>query len=105
MKFILSLVLLSTLAVAQAATAPEKNSSEKKAAEVQEAEFGGHCPMGLCLKKRVKGDEKFPLDYKGKHYVFSSEEARNNFKKDIDKNIQTANSEWSGMGAAEKANH
>ncbi len=104
MKLILSLALLFTVSLAFAATAPEKNSSENKAAEVKEAEYGGHCPMGLCLKKRVKGDEKFSLDYKGKHYIFSSEESRANFKKDMDKNIETANSQWSGMGASEKAN-
>ncbi len=104
MKLILTLAILFTMAQAFAVTAPEENSSEKKAAQVTTAEYGGHCPMGLCLKKRVKGDEKFPLDYKGKHYIFSSEQARENFKKDIDKNIELANSQWSGMGAAEKAN-
>lgn len=59
--------------------------------------YGGHCGMGLCLKKKVKGIEKYSLDYKGKTYLFSSEEAKAKFIKDIDKNIQIANKQYSRM--------
>ena len=59
-----------------------------------EAAYGGNCGMGLCHKKMVKGDEKYSTDYKGQHYIFSSQEAKDKFMKNIDANIALANKAW-----------
>jgi YHS domain-containing protein len=58
------------------------------------AAYEGNCAMGMCLKKKVKGDERYSVDYKGKHYVFSSPQARDKFLANIDRNINLANRQW-----------
>jgi YHS domain-containing protein len=77
---------------------PEDAVTAKEAAKeeavAQKAEYDGNCPMGLCLRKKVKGNEKYNLDYKGKHYVFSSQEAKDKFITKLDENIKKADLEW-----------
>lgn len=104
---VVSLVLLVTLS---ACAHKKKNCADKescnkpKTAEVQNIEavkaaFDGHCPMGLCLKKKVKGDNQYKVDYKGQVYLFSSAEARDKFLSKIDSNIKKANQEWAKFSA------
>jgi YHS domain-containing protein len=101
MKLIVSTLLLLTLgACASYHQKPnEAAQAAPVAAEVKNpAAYNGHCPMGLCLKKMVKGDEKYDVEYKGKRYIFSSPEARDKFVSNIDANIKKANNHWARNG-------
>ena len=100
MKIFLSLVIL--LSIGGCANREDKTvqpTTANATAEKSEVAFGGHCAMGLCLKKKVKGDPKYSVDYKGKTYLFSSEEAKQNFLKDVDGNIAKANKQFTALGA------
>lgn len=61
--------------------------------------YGGLCANGLCKKKEVKGDPKYMVDYKGRCYIFSSAEAKDNFLSAIDENIKKADAHWMQIGA------
>ena len=106
MKFVVFSLLLLTFgacASKQAEVSPAATTAQVEQAAVKsEAAYGGNCGMGLCLKKKVKGDEKFSVDYKGKHYIFSSAEARDNFVSKIDANIKKADAEWARNSGADK---
>lgn len=65
----------------------------------KEIAYDGHCAMGLCLKKKVKGDAKYTLEHKDKIYHFSSAEARDKFAANLEENIKMANSQWQMMSA------
>lgn len=103
MKLVLLCLLLLTIGACASKQAPEAapatTAQVEQAAVKSEAAYGGHCGMGLCLKKNVKGDEKFSVDYKGKHYIFSTAEARDNFVSKIDANIKKADAEWATHAA------
>lgn len=45
----------------------------------------------------VKGKEEYRLTHRGHNYFFSSKEKMEKFKKDIDKNIDSANRNWSNF--------
>lgn len=105
MKLIVCTLLLLTLgACASYQDKANETAQAAPAAEVKQAEaaYNGHCPMGLCLKKMVKGDEKYDVEYKGKRYIFSSPEARDKFLSNIDKNIKAADQHWA-KNAGERA--
>lgn len=74
----------------------DKKSCDKN---MSQAEFGGHCPMGLTQKKKLPGRPDIALDYKGKRYHFSSKKARDQFSKNIDKNLIQAHEQWGVSGA------
>ena len=101
MKILVLTALVLTLG-ACASQREESKPAEQAAAVVTPAAYEGHCPMGLCLKKSVKGDERYSVDYKGQHYIFSSPEARDNFISRIDNNIKKANKEWAANTSADR---
>jgi len=57
--------------------------------------YEGQCALnvmnGNCNQKGIK---KYNVKYKGKTYLFSSEENKNLFLSKLDINIQKANKEW-----------
>ena len=105
MKIILSLFLLVTLGACahkkkcsdKASCAKEESCNKSEAKEA--VAYGGLCANGLCKKLEVKGDEKFKVDYKGKCYLFSSAEARDNFLAKIEENIKKADAHWEKVSA------
>lgn len=107
MKILLSLFLLVTLSACahkKKCCANKESCNKPKTTEVQKVEevraaFDGYCPMGLCLKKKVKGDSQYKVDYKGQVYFFSSAEARDKFVSKMDANIKKANQEWTKVGS------
>lgn len=105
MKTFMCLVLLLTFAACASkeqkpVASPVVTETEK--IDKKNVAYGGNCGMGLCLKKRVKGDTKYGVDYKGKTYLFSSAEARDKFVSNMDRNIELANKHWSALGAESK---
>lgn len=71
------------------------NCDKKAEVKPVAVEFDGHCAMGLCRKgAKVKCDPTITAAYQGKNYCFSSEEARDTFMKDVDKNVKNANDAW-----------
>ncbi len=100
MKSFVMLVFLLTLG---ACASHQQNGQTVEAAPVvvpvkKEAAYNGNCPMGLCLKKMVKGDDKYELEYKGNRYIFSSSEARDKFVSNIEANIKKADAHWAVNG-------
>jgi len=95
MKVLLCLVMLFGLgACAHKKNCPDKSACSKKSEVKENIAFDGHCPMGLCLKKVVKGEKQHRVEYKEKVYYFSSAEAKNKFLANIDDNIKKANTHW-----------
>ena len=100
MKFLVCLLMLISFgACAHKKNCGDKDSCSKKEVVQEQAAFDGHCPMGLCNKKMVKGDSQYNLNYKGEVYHFSSAEARDTFAAKIDENIKAANRSWETLGA------
>ena len=95
MKTLLCLVMLFGFgACAHKKSCSDKSSCTKKTEVKEDVAFAGHCPMGLCLKKVVKGEKEHRVEYKGKVYYFSSAEAKDKFLTKIDDNIKKANAQW-----------
>lgn len=93
MKLVLSLFMIFSFAACTSHHPGSEADKEAKVAAIKPA-YEGHCAMGLCRKVRVPGQAKYSVMYKGNKYLFSSEEARDTFLSDIDKNIERANKEW-----------
>lgn len=93
MKLVLGFLLIFTFAACTSHHPGSEAEKEAKIAAIKPA-YEGHCAMGLCRKKRVPGEANYSVMYKGNKYLFSSEEARDTFLSDIDKNIKNANREW-----------
>jgi YHS domain-containing protein len=107
MKLLLSLVLLLSFGACSShenkSTTPEVPETAVKTTEAKkEVAYGGHCGMGLCHKKTVKGNPEYNFEYKGKIYHFSSAKAREQFIKDIDANIAKADKHWENLNADSK---
>jgi YHS domain-containing protein len=63
----------------------------KKEEPAVQYEYGGTCAAAMKANKpEIKGDPAYSLEHKGRHFCFSSPEARDSFKKNIDKNIAIA---------------
>ena len=57
--------------------------------------YGGRCAASMTKNQfDVQGDPKYTLEHKGKTYCFSSADARDSFKRDTVKNIETADRHW-----------
>lgn len=103
MKILVSLfLLLSFGACAHKKHCADKTSCQKTEAVKEKVAFDGHCAMGLCNKKLVKGDSQYKLEYKGVVYYFSSAQARDTFVAKVDENIKAANGHWE-TSAADRA--
>ena len=108
MKIILILFLLISLT----ACAHKKNCQDKSSCGNQESysksevkptvSYGGHCPMGLTQKMKIQGNHQYRIDYKGKHYIFSSPEARDVFMSKIDHHIKKADAHWETIESADR---
>lgn len=108
MKVILGLFLFISLT----ACAHKKNCYDKSSCGKQEscskpevkptASYAGHCPMGLTQKKKIQGNHQYSVDYKGKHYIFSSPEARDVFMSKIDVHIKKADAHWETIESADR---
>ncbi len=107
MRFLLSLCLLLNFA----ACSHKKMCADKSSCAKTEScsktvkpalAYDGHCPMGLTNKAKVKGDHQYKLEYKGKHYVFSSTEARDSFMSKIDDHIKKADAQWESLEAVDR---
>ncbi|MBY0515954.1 MAG: hypothetical protein K2P81_03525 [Bacteriovoracaceae bacterium] len=97
MKYLLIVALLFIAACSHHKKC-ESCDLKKAVTESKAVEFDGHCANGLCLKKmKVKCDPTITAAYKGKHYCFSSEEARDTFMKDIDNNVKKAHESWASI--------
>jgi YHS domain-containing protein len=98
-----ALCILMILSLVSCANRREHNpATQSPVVTSAPAEYNGQCAMGMCLKKNVVGTEKYSVDYKGKHYIFSSEEARDKFLSNIDANIKRANKQWEMSSADRK---
>jgi YHS domain-containing protein len=63
-------------------------------------EFDNNCAMGLCRKEaKVPCDPTITAAFNGKHYCFSSEEARATFMKDAEANAKKAHEVWGRANA------
>lgn len=101
MKFIFILaVILSPPAIAMKESNRTVASSPQ--AKTIKTAFDGNCAMGMCHKKIGKGKPEYFIDYKGERYLFSSEEQRDQFTAEIDKNIIKARMNYESIGTAEK---
>lgn len=94
MKLLMCLVLMLGFSGCAHKKQYDKSDSSKKTVVNEDVAFDGHCPMGLCLKKIVKGDKQHRVEYKGKVYYFSSAEAKDKFLSKVDDNIKKANAHW-----------
>lgn len=102
MRLVLSFCLLSLFAVSCASHHPGSEAEKEAQLAALGPAYGGNCAMGMCKKKVVPGKLKYKVDYRGNRYVFSSEEARDTFLSDLDKNIATANAEWASRANSMK---
>jgi YHS domain-containing protein len=93
MKLILCLLMIFSFGACTSHHPGSEAEKEAKAAAVKPA-YEGHCAMGVCRKVRVPGQAKYSVMYRGNKYLFSTEDARDDFLSDIDKNIKKANREW-----------
>jgi YHS domain-containing protein len=67
-------------------------------------EYGGSCANAMKANKtNIKGDPAYSLEHDGRHFCFSSEKARDSFKKNIDKNIATADRNWAKTRVNDRA--
>lgn len=67
--------------------------------EQKEASFDGKCAYSVAHEElNVAGKPEYNFKHKGMTYYFSSEEKMNEFKKDIDKNVQKARKAWEVRG-------
>ena len=108
MKVILCLFLFISLS----ACAHKKNCHDMSSCGKQEScskpevkptvSYGGHCPMGLAKKMKIQGNHEYRIDYKGKHYIFSSPEARDVFMSKIDHHINKADAHWETIESADR---
>lgn len=102
MKILLVLLLLVTFG----SCAHKKNCSDNSSCQKAEVKpavcYDGYCPMGLSKKLKVKGDHRYYLEYKGKHYIFSSAEARDTFMSKIDHHIKKADTYWEMMEGSDR---
>jgi YHS domain-containing protein len=98
MKLLLCLALMFGFSACAHKKSCDKPACSKKTEVKEDVAFGGHCPMGLCLKKVVKGEKQHRVEYKGKIYYFSTAEAKDKFLANIDNNIKKANAEWDNQG-------
>lgn len=100
MKILLVLIVLVTLGACSHKKMCSDSSSCHKEDSCKKSEvkpvvcYDGYCPMGLTKKLKVKGDPRYNLEYKGKHYIFSSAEARDTFMSKIDHHLQKAHTHW-----------
>lgn len=94
MKLLLCLVLLFGFSACAHKKSCDKPACSKKAEVKEDVAFDGNCPMGLCMKKVVKGEKQHRVEYKGKIYYFSTAEAKDQFLSNIDDNIKKANTQW-----------
>jgi YHS domain-containing protein len=103
----LVLFLLFTLVLGSCASEQERIQKTADKAEMSKGAnlaYGGNCAMGMCHKKVHPGNAKHSVDYKGKRYLFTSDDARDKFISDIENNIKNADKEWASAAAAERAN-
>jgi hypothetical protein len=100
MKILLALLMVVTFSacahkkMCSDSSSCQKQESCKKTVVKPEVCYNGYCPMGLTKKLKVKGDHRYNLEYKGKHYIFSSPEARDSFMSKIDHHIKKADTHW-----------
>lgn len=103
MRIFLSLIVLLTLTSCACSHKNKQASTEEgyctKSDSKVAVAYGGLCANGLCKKKEVKGDPQYMVDYKGRCYIFSSAEAKDNFLSAIDANIKKADAHWEQIGA------
>lgn len=102
MRLVLSLCLLSLFAISCASHHPGSAAEKEAKLAALEPAYGGNCAMGMCKKKTVPGKLKYKVDYRGNRYLFSSEEARDTFLADLDRNIDRANTEWAARANSMK---
>jgi Tfp pilus assembly protein PilF len=78
-------------------TATQGAASDVKSQESKiQYEYGGSCAAAMKANKTgIKGDPAYSLEHNDRHFCFSSEKARDSFKKNIDKNIADADRNWS----------
>lgn len=101
MKFIFMItVMLSLPAMAMKENSRTVASSPE--AKTVKVAFDGNCAWGMCHKKVGKGKAEYFIDYKGERYLFSSEEQRDQFTAEIDKNILKAKANYESIGTADK---
>lgn len=101
MKLVLGLLMVFSFA---ACTSHHPGSEAEKDAKIAaiKPEFEGKCANGLCHNIKKQGNEKYSVYYRGKKYLFSSENARDEFLSNIDANIEKANKQWQAMGTQVK---
>lgn len=59
------------------------------------ATFEGKCAYSVAHNEfDVDGKNEFTLQHAGVTYFFSSEEKKNDFEKDLDKNLNSARQNW-----------
>lgn len=76
------------------APAPVATTAEATPAKV-EYEFGGKCANAMKSNRHdVMGNPEHSITHNGKHYCFSSAQKREEFNKDLDKNIAAAEKNW-----------
>lgn len=94
---LVSLCLLVTFFSCSTPYRPQELSKQTVEKMEQDVMFDGNCPNGLCHKKKVRGDGKYRLDIENKVYFFSTQEALDEFKKDVPRNLKRAQKAWRNM--------
>jgi YHS domain-containing protein len=69
--------------------------SMASAALAVSGEFNNMCAQGLVMGKAVKTDCSVNATYKGKTYCFGNEQAKQDFMKDPDANLEKAEAYYS----------
>lgn len=76
----------------------EKNQKKfEKDPQMFLPEYGGYCAMGVAMGKKLPGDPTVWKIRNGELYFNVNEDIQQKWKKDIDKNITTANKKWQDM--------
>lgn len=60
-------------------------------------EYGGYCAMGVAMGKKLPGDPEVWKIKDGKLYFNVNGDIQKKWKKEIDKNIETADQKWQNM--------
>ncbi len=94
------LIIVMALTLVTASCAHHDSNVEHHHHDEKQASYDGKCAYSVAHDNmNVSGKKEFSFNHKGMTYYFSSEEKMDLFKKDLDKNVQTANRLWEAHGS------
>ena len=90
-----NLIIAAIIALSGSACAHHDTNVEHHHHEEAQASFDGYCAYSVAQNNfGILGKKDYSFEHAGMTYYFSSEEKMKTFKKDLDKNLKSANEHW-----------